>query len=77
MERAGFALTLRNEAPADTTVVVDADCAAQIFINLVDNALKFSAGAAGRSRRDRGAPRERRQLLFTVRDYGPGCARPR
>ena len=31
--------------PQDTAVVVDADCVAQIFINLVDNALKFSAGA--------------------------------
>ena len=54
VERAGFALTVRNDAP-DAAVVVDADCFAQIFINLVDNALKFSASAATRpSRSPRG-----------------------
>jgi two-component system phosphate regulon sensor histidine kinase PhoR len=72
VERAGFALTLRDETPADAAIVVDVDCAAQIFINLVDNALKFSAGAAVKTveiaaRRAGGG-----SVLFTVRDYGPG-----
>jgi signal transduction histidine kinase len=71
IERAGFVLTLRNDTPAGTTVGVDADCFAQVFINLVDNALKFSAAAptkavelAARSTGD--------GVLFTVRDFGPG-----
>ncbi|RPI59028.1 MAG: sensor histidine kinase, partial [Lysobacterales bacterium] len=45
VERAGFTLAVRDETPAGTAVVVDVDCATQVFINLVDNALKFSAGA--------------------------------
>jgi signal transduction histidine kinase len=72
VERAGFELRVRNETPAGAAVLVDADCFAQIFINLVDNALKFSAGAEikvvelGCRREPDGA------LLFTVRDFGPG-----
>jgi signal transduction histidine kinase len=72
VERAGFELTLRNDAAANAEVLVDADSFAQIFINLVDNALKFSTGAqrkevdiACRSESNGG-------LLFTVRDFGPG-----
>ena len=71
-ERAGFELRLRNDAPAEATVVVDADCFAQIFINLVDNALKFSAGAANKAV-ELGCRREPDgSLLFTMRDFGPG-----
>lgn len=72
IERAGFTLELRNDAPADTALTVDADAFAQIFINLVDNALKFSASAATKiveiaSRRESDGG-----VLFTVRDFGPG-----
>src|SRR6185503_18908652 len=66
------ALDVRNDAPPGTAIVVDADAFAQIFINLVDNALKFSAGAvtktvelASRRETDGG-------VLLTVRDFGPG-----
>jgi signal transduction histidine kinase len=72
VERAGFTLDIRNDVAPDATVVVDDDAFAQIFINLVDNALKFSASAAvkvveigARQESDGG-------LLFTVRDHGPG-----
>jgi signal transduction histidine kinase len=72
VERAGFTLALRNETPDGTSVVVDADAFAQILINHVDNALKFSAGAttkaveiAARRAGDGG-------VLLTVRDFGPG-----
>jgi signal transduction histidine kinase len=72
VERAGFELRVRNDAPAEATVVVDADCFAQIFINLVDNALKFSAGAVTKAV-ELGCRREPDgSLLFTVRDFGPG-----
>ena len=44
VERAGFALKLDCEDAASAAVVrVDPDAFAQILINLVDNALKFSA----------------------------------
>ncbi len=72
VERAGFELRMRNDAPADAAAVVDADAFAQIFINLVDNALKFAGGADTKAveiacrRESDGA------VLFTVRDFGPG-----
>jgi signal transduction histidine kinase len=72
VERAGFKLELRNDVPEDTALTVDLDAFAQIFINLVDNALKFAASAANKvveiaSRRESDGG-----VLFTVRDFGPG-----
>ena len=72
VERAGFTLVVRNETPEGTTVVVDADCAAQIFINLVDNALKFSAGAADKRVELAARRNVDGSVIMTVRDYGPG-----
>jgi len=72
VERAGFALSVRNDTPDGTAVVVDSDCAAQIFINLVDNALKFSAAASVRSVEIAARRGGDGQVLFTVRDFGPG-----
>jgi len=72
VERAGFTLSVRNDTPEGTSVVVDLDCAAQIFINLVDNALKFSAGAAGKAVEIAARRGGDGAVLFTVRDFGPG-----
>jgi signal transduction histidine kinase len=72
VERAGFTLAVRDETPAGTAIVVDVDCATQIFINLVDNALKFSAGAAVKNVDVAARRGSDGTVLFTVRDYGPG-----
>ncbi|MBI4695636.1 MAG: HAMP domain-containing histidine kinase [Gammaproteobacteria bacterium] len=60
---------------AGSTVQVDPDCFVQIVINLVDNALKFSAKTGLPPRVELGARRVRDGIAFTVRDYGPGIPR--
>ncbi|CAK0782330.1 hypothetical protein CCP4SC76_80002 [Gammaproteobacteria bacterium] len=55
-------------------VRVDADAFNQILINLVDNALKFSARADIRVVEISGR-RQGNRLVFAVRDYGPGIPR--
>lgn len=72
VERAGFELAMRNETQPGTEVAVDTDAFAQIVINLVDNALKFAAGASNKvveivARREGDGG-----VLITVRDFGPG-----
>ena len=76
IERAGFALMLSCESQVGEAVIeVDADAFLQILINLVDNAIKFSAKAEIK-RIDISAHLERRgNLVLVVRDYGPGVPR--
>ena len=57
-----------------TRVRVDADAFFQIVINLVDNAIKFSAKAE-RRRIEVGCALGRGGVVFSVRDHGPGVAR--
>ena len=80
-EAAGFAMQWVVPAPsqdiASYTVRAEADAFTQIFINLVDNAIKFSAQAELR-RIDIGVrltTGRSPQAVFFVRDYGPGVAR--
>lgn len=73
ISRAGFACNYRIDAEvAEHCVLVDKDAIVQIMINLVDNALKFSARSQRREIdidiRLRGCD----QVAFSVRDYGPG-----
>jgi len=72
VERTGFTLDVRNDAPADTEVLIDADCIAQVVINLVDNALKFSAGAQRKAVEIASRRESDGRVLITVRDFGPG-----
>jgi signal transduction histidine kinase len=72
IERAGFELNLQCDGEAGQTVVsVDADFFAQIVINFVDNALKFSAKAQNKVV-DISCRLQRSAVVFAVRDYGPG-----
>jgi signal transduction histidine kinase len=73
VERASFELTLSCTTDAKAaTLEVDRDHFTQIFINLVDNAIKFSSKAPRRAI-DIGCARQRDgSLQFSVRDYGPG-----
>jgi signal transduction histidine kinase len=76
VERAGFELNVDCGPEAGLAMIeADADGFAQIFINLVDNAIKFSA-AAQRKIIDIGCQRLRDgSIQFSVRDYGPGVPR--
>jgi len=71
-ERSGFALTVRDGVPLGTEVTLDADAFAQVLINLVDNALKFSAGADRKEIEIASRLETDGRVLFTVRDFGPG-----
>ena len=70
LEAAGFTLEERHTDP-ELQVQLDSDAFIQIVINLIDNAIKFSAHAQTRcvqfnSRRVDGS------VAFSVRDFGPG-----
>ena len=75
IERAGFQIRFDTDPSlADQSIDVDADAFTQILINLVDNALKFSRGAETRVI-EVAAQLHREQVMFSVRDYGPGVPR--
>lgn len=73
VERAGYVLTLAcAEDAASARILVDADYFAQIIINLVDNALKFSAKSPRKEVEVGCRLRKDKAVVFSVRDYGPG-----
>jgi signal transduction histidine kinase len=76
VEQAGFSLDLRrDESLQECRVKVDEDSFIQIIINLVDNAIKFSRKADNKTI-EIGCQRSGTdELIFTVRDFGPGIAR--
>ena len=73
IERAGFELNMCCETEAGQAIIqADPDGFTQIFINLVDNAIKFSVSAEQKVI-DIGCQRLRDgSVQFSVRDYGPG-----
>jgi signal transduction histidine kinase len=75
LEAAGFELAIDiDAAAAESKIEIDMDGFLQIFINLVDNAVKFSANAE-RQKIDIACRRLRDgKIQFAVRDYGPGIA---
>jgi signal transduction histidine kinase len=73
VERGGFALNFNRDETADNaTIDIDEDCFAQIIINLVDNAIKFSKNADNKTIDIGSKITGDKQLQFTVRDHGPG-----
>ena len=73
VERAGFGLSLEYaDETAPIVIKADTDHFAQIIINLVDNALKFSAKSAHKQIDIGCLQQHDKTLVFYVRDYGPG-----
>ena len=73
IERAGFELRFETVNDADkATIKIDEDCFAQIIINLVDNAIKFSRNAENKVIEISSRVSGDNRVLFSVRDYGPG-----
>jgi signal transduction histidine kinase len=78
IERAGFALRVVSDARAAATMIkVDEDSFAQIVINLIDNALKFSAKSADRRIELSCTDGGDQTVLIGVRDFGPGIPQER
>ena len=76
VERADFELIFnQNEDADDSTINIDEDCFAQIIINLVDNAIKFSKSADNKTINIGSKVTGDQQVQFTVRDHGPGIPR--
>jgi len=72
IKRAGFEFNLIcNDNTKDVDLEVDADWFIQIMINLVDNAIKFSANAEYK-KIDLRCELHKKDIKFILRDYGPG-----
>jgi len=73
LEPSGFELEINGVAEVDAArIEIDIDWFMQIFINLVDNAIKFSANAATRRIEIRYQQMRDGKVQFAVRDFGPG-----
>ncbi len=73
LEPSGFELDIAGEAEVENLHIrVDLDWFIQIFINLVDNAVKFSANASKRRVDIRYRQTQDGRVQFSVRDYGAG-----
>jgi signal transduction histidine kinase len=76
VERAGFELRfVQDESVNDAKISIDEDCFMQIIINLVDNAIKFSKDATEKVVEVRSKRVANDQIVFSVRDFGPGVPR--
>ncbi len=75
IERSGFQLQLNHEEGCDGRLMVDPDAFTQIILNLVDNAVKFSAKAETKQIDIACQHLSDNRVLFTVRDYGPGVSK--
>ncbi|MFC1748384.1 sensor histidine kinase [Pseudomonadota bacterium] len=73
LERTGFELNFEySKADEEAVINADPDAFAQIIINLVDNAVKFSSKAEKKQIDICCKSLSNQSLEFSVRDYGPG-----
>ena len=73
VERAEFTLKLDcDETIKEQQILSDADYFIQVIINLVDNAIKFSAKSDKKQIDIRCKTLRNNKIQFTIRDYGPG-----
>ena len=78
IQQAGFVLrVLCDERASQAVIRVDEDCFAQIAINLVDNAIKFAAGAEVKRIELCCYRHGPEALVVAVRDFGPGVPKER
>jgi signal transduction histidine kinase len=76
IERAGFVFKQTCEPDVGkASININPDWFAQILINLVDNALKFSAKAENKTVEISCRRLSSGQIQFAVRDHGPGIAK--
>ncbi len=73
VDRAGFTLKIARDDQSDqANILIDEDCFAQIIINLVDNAIKFSKDAQTKAIEISAKLGKDKRVTFAVRDFGPG-----
>ena len=73
LEASGFGLNIEGETEVEALLIpLDVDWFIQIFINLVDNAVKFSADAENHSIDLQFRQMQDGRVQFAVRDYGRG-----
>lgn len=76
IEQTGFKLSAHIDPRiAGQSLAIDRDAFTQIIINLVDNAIKFSAKAAQKNIELSMVPRGENGIDIHIRDYGPGIPR--
>ena len=76
LERAGFKLELECTDSAKASILnIDSDWLTQILINLIDNAIKFCAGAELKTVQLQCRLLQDGRIQFSVRDFGPGVAK--
>lgn len=76
LENAGFKLVLNcDETVMVAQLDIDCDWLTQILINLVDNAIKFSANATEKTVQIGFRLQQDGSIQISVRDFGPGVAK--